>query len=68
MPIVFEKQFIGLLFPGEHLNESFIVYEGVHPGIHIYDTWHLFEKIEENKPGKMRIHSYYTGEEMEKMM
>lgn len=50
---------MGVLLPGEVLNESFIVYEGIHPGIHPgYDNFHLYEDIPN---GKVRIHSYYTG-------
>jgi len=59
---------MGLLLPGETLNESFIVYEGVHPGIHAIDTWHLYEKPTSKKAGKMRVRSYYTGKELEKLM
>lgn len=68
IPIIIWKQFLGILFPGEILDESFVVHEGVHPGIHAYDNFHITEEPTAKKEGYANLYSYYTGEELEKLM
>lgn len=55
-----------MLFPDEELIESFIVYEGVHPGIHAsYDNFYI-EKEPPN--GKVEIESIFDGKELDSLM